>query len=820
MLRWHPAEQIRARPEKEAGAPDKSWLTYVAACAPTISAVAVSAVFGGLESVKDLFRGLVRHVSLGRVFILLLTLPAAYSAGALVKRLFFGDSGFHSIDVRAGLISAPLMLFTTASVFIDPGDWGEETGWRGFALPRLLTLFSPLTAAIIPGAIWAAWHARAESPASGRGELRRPRTCRLVFIAIVSSIFGGAASAQAPPRAIDSTRLEAFIDGAVSRAMREDQIAGVSVAIVDRAGPLLIKGYGLAAPGRAVNANTLFPVQSISKTMVWIALMQLVEQGRIRLDDPINAHLPGPLQIPDEGFRTPILIRDLMSHTAGFEDSALGHLFVDRSERLLPLDTYLRRYRVNRVREPGRVVVYSNYGATLAGAIVAHVSGMSWEDYAERRIMRPLSMVEATYRQPYSMQTASALGLPTPMPQSVAAQLTDGFRSNAGRLEVAPREFTSDPPAGALSASATDMAAYMRALLDPQLMARCGVLRAQTAIDMHTPLVFGPAGFGDMRHGFEAIAMPDDIQAFGHGGNSIYQVADMILIPGPGIGIFTSSNTSNGGKLIQQLRDAIATEFLGAELSTPIYRRGSPAEARSYAGTYRNLRRPYFRTERGLYDLLIDTETVTAAPNGDLLLNPSLGTSRRVVPLGQGVYRDAAGPERIAFRPLDGSVGLYDPYVETAWQRISYWQGPGWATLIIALTALTSVVTLIGAVRRLLSRKPEARFERLTSTILDASALAWLGGFGLLSAFVLKALSAPTVLEIIWWYPSPVLVWGCWVFAAAAALSLASLPGLAVVFRSDGWSIFRKSIHALTVLVFLACATTFWGLGFLGFSGW
>ncbi|MFI4974074.1 MAG: serine hydrolase domain-containing protein [Caulobacterales bacterium] len=662
-----------------------------------------------------------------------------------------------------------------------------------------------------------------KSLASGRAEPRRPGTCRLVFLAIVSSIFGGSAWAQTPtpPRAIDQTRLEAFVDGAVSRAMREDQIAGVTVAIVDRTGPLLIKGYGLAAPGRAVDANTLFPVQSISKTMVWIALMQLVEQGKVGLDDPVNAHLPVSLQIPDEGFRKPILIRDLMSHTAGFEDSALGHLFVDRGERLLPLDVYLRRYRVHRVREPGNVVVYSNYGATLAGAIVAHVSGMSWEDYAERRIIRPLSMAEATFRQPYSTQTASALGLPAPMQPAVAARLTDGFRTHAGRLEAAPREFTSDPPAGALSASATDMAAYMRALLDPQLMARSGVLRAQTAIDMRTPLVVGPAGFGDMRHGFEPIAMPGDIAAFGHGGDSVYQVANMTLIPELGIGIFISSNTSSGRELVQQLRDAVATEFLGAvELSAPIYRPGSPAEARSYAGTYRNLRRPFFRTERGLYALLIDAETVTAAPNGDLLLNPSFGAPRRVVPLGQGVYRDAAGPERIAFRPLGGSVGLYEPYADTAWRRVGYWQGPDWAKLIIALTALTSVLAVIDATRRLLARKPNAALERFAAAIVAASALAWLAGLGLLLLFVLKALSAPTVAEIMWWYPSPALVWGCWVFAAAAALTLASLPSLAVVGRSNGWSIFRKCAHTLTILVFLACAATFWGLGFLGFSGW
>jgi hypothetical protein len=256
------------------------------------------------------------------------------------------------------------------------------------------------------------------------------------------------------------------------------------------------------------------------------------------------------------------------------------------------------------------------------------------------------------------------------------------------------------------------------------------------------------------------------------------------------------------------------------DLSTPVYGPSSPADARSYAGTYRNLRRPYFRTEHGLYDLLIDTETVTAAPNGDLLLRPPVGAPRRLVPLGQGVYRDATGPERIAFRPLAGDVGLCDPYADTAGRRIGYWQSPGWAKLIIALTALTAVLGVIDAVRRLLARKPDAAFERFAAGVVAASALTWLAGLELFLLFVLRALSAPTVAEIMWWYPSPALVWGCWVFAAAAALTVASLPSLAVVGRSNGWSIPRKGAHTLTILVILACAETFWNLGLLGFSGW
>ena len=155
------------RPQVEAivgpiGAVSRSWRFFVlfdiAASAPTISAIVWSFVFGGLEGVKNLFRGLVRPVQLRWVVVALLTLPIAYLIWGLAERLVFRDSISSMIDINALLVSAPLMLFTTPIIFIDPGGWGEETGWRGFALTRLLTRFSPLIAAIILGAIWAVWH--------------------------------------------------------------------------------------------------------------------------------------------------------------------------------------------------------------------------------------------------------------------------------------------------------------------------------------------------------------------------------------------------------------------------------------------------------------------------------------------------------------------------------------------------------------------------------------------------------------------------------------------------------------------------------------
>ena len=280
----------------------------------------------------------------------------------------------------------------------------------------------------------------------------------ILSLALLMSCGANRAPAQTQSH-VDRTTIEAFVDGAVREALRADHIAGVSIAIVDRAGVVMARGYGAAAfdPYRKADADTLFRVGSISKTPVWIAIMQLVEQGKLSLDDPINNRLPPSLQVPDEGFQKPILVRHLMTHTAGFEDSTEG-LFVHDPTKLMTLDQSLAAYRVHRVREPGTLAVYSNYGAALAGALVAHVAGETWQDYAERRILRPLGLATATYREPYPESVATARD---PRPEPMAAEVLAkrrrmGFSWSSGAYHTQPFEYVSDdaPAGNAGSASA------------------------------------------------------------------------------------------------------------------------------------------------------------------------------------------------------------------------------------------------------------------------------------------------------------------------------------------------------------------------------
>ncbi len=629
----------------------------------------------------------------------------------------------------------------------------------------------------------------------------------------------GLAAAAAPPvaaeSALDPARVGAFVDGAVAQAMSRDRIAGVSVAVVDHDGVVTLRGYGVASrsPARAVGPDTLFRVGSISKTPVWIAVMQLVEAGKIGLDDPINEHLPPDLRIPDDGFREPIRVRHLMTHSAGFEDSVLGGFFVRRPEELMPLEAWLRSHRVRRVREPGVLAVYSNYGAALAGAMVAHVSGEAWEDYAERHIFRPLGMTTATYREPYSDAVARARRLPAPLPPGLAAQVTAGFSETAGALRAEPWEYVGNvAPAGALSASARDMAVYMGALLDPARLESAGVLRAATFRAMRAPLFANTPELGAWRHGFMDYTLAKGRPGFGHGGDLIFQHSTMEIYPQAGIGIFVSVNTPAGETLRDTLPEAIMARFAGPLPALPPRPANARAEGARVAGTYRSLRLPAFRTEHAILSLLA-TRQVTALPDGDVLM-PSGDRVVRFQPIGGGVFAAEGEPGRIAFHTVGGRLLRFDSISAAPWERISFIEGPVWLMAIAALTTITAIWGVAAAARRLFRRGEKGR---AAGWVLDGLCVVWLGALALfLSGLALLGDSNTAVFA----YPGPLLPAGGWALLAAAAATPAAALLVLFPVRPKGWSAWRWIRQAWVLTVFTAFAATLYAWGMLGYSGW
>lgn len=604
--------------------------------------------------------------------------------------------------------------------------------------------------------------------------------------------------AAVPPQA-----METFIDGVVRQGMRAHKVAGVTVSVVQDGQIVMAKGYGAADldPARPVQADrTLFRIASISKTFTFLLLAQELERGRLKLDTPVNDVLPPELRIPDQGFAEPIRIRHLMTHTAGFEDKALGHLFEADGDDVRPLSEYLQRERPSRVRPVGRKAVYSNYGVALAGAVLVHLNRTPFETLLEQRLLRPLRMDRTTLREPYPTRE----GLPAPMAPSLAADVSDAFTPGAGLFKAHLFEHVSQVgPAGGMSTTASDMARYMIAILNGGVLEGATVFGPATAQGLRTPLLKTAPGVNGWPYGFIEEQLAGGWRAIGHDGATAYFHSDMTLVPDLRLGVFVSTNTSTGFPLANALGAMVVERFYAAPRDLP--RPGDPRlkdEAEIYAGAYSNNRRAYAGLEKFVFTMTGGVD-VSVSDEGRLIVNNS-GSTSAWVPTGEpGRFLRADGDQALAFDVREGqAVSFTNAGGATVFERSPPHRTAIGLSAALALGAVTALLAIGGAFTRFGRDVRPTPSQRLSNGLMLAASAALLAGCAALGVWAQAALQDQNNALQDW--PGGVAT-ASWLWLLAAVLTLALLFLLIPSWRggdrrAQGWSVFRKLRHTLGVL--------------------
>ena len=243
------------------------------------------------------------------------------------------------------------------------------------------------------------------------------------------------------------------------------EIAGAVVLIAnrDRVIDREATGYADLASHEPMQSNDLFWIASMSKAMTAAALMMLVDEGKVSVDDPVEKYLPefkGQMveSAPDklEPPRHPITIREILSHTSGLRFSSKRE---PGALDLLPLKTAVASYAAEPlIYQPDTKYSYSNEGLNTAGRIVEVVSGMSFEDILEQRLFLPLGMKDTTFwptgdqlkRLAKSYESGSLREVPI-------NQLTYPLSDRARRYPI---------PAGGLFSTADDIARFCQMMLN------------------------------------------------------------------------------------------------------------------------------------------------------------------------------------------------------------------------------------------------------------------------------------------------------------------------------------------------------------------
>jgi CubicO group peptidase (beta-lactamase class C family) len=352
------------------------------------------------------------------------------------------------------------------------------------------------------------------------------------------------------------------LDAQVRRAMQEFSVPGMAVAVVKDGQVVHAKGYGVRRAGvpDAVDADTLFGIASNTKAFTCTAISILAEDGKLDWDDPVTKHLPD-FQMYDPWVTRELTLRDLVTHRGGL-GLGQGDLM------WWPATDFTRReiVRALRLLKPASSLrsryAYSNVMYVVAGEVVTQVAGRSWDDFLRARIFEPLGM----------SRTNTSVSTPAVNVASPHLEL------HGAAKPIAPMAFDNCGAAGAINSSASDMARWLRMLLEcgragakggegcllkPESIRR--LWSAQIALGTPDP----PPGLEALRANFSAYGFGFGLRDYrgrklvSHTGGLPGYVSQVALVPEERLGLVVLTNQEKGGAF-SSVMYSILDAYLGA----------------------------------------------------------------------------------------------------------------------------------------------------------------------------------------------------------------------------------------------------------------
>ena len=323
--------------------------------------------------------------------------------------------------------------------------------------------------------------------------------------------------------AVTAFALQHFVDN--------DEISGAVTVVVGPDGIIAVEAFGLAdvAKKRSMGKDSMFWIASMTKPMTAMAVMMLVEEGKVKLDDPLEKYVPEfkGIQVKTEqglvAATRLVTVKDLLTHSSGVDTGAVTPAGAPIDT--LPLATMAAAYAKKPLTDqPGTKWSYNNNAINLLGRIIEVASGKPYADFMEERLFEPLGMDNTTF-------------WPSPDHMDVAAKPYSKNKETGALVEAKNTRFSEplhDPkrtpfPAGGLYSCAKDLGKIYQMLLNEGQLNGKRFLKASTLKQMTTnqlgdlPKVSFAPGM-QMGLGFHLVAQPQEVTeslsvgSFGHGG--------------------------------------------------------------------------------------------------------------------------------------------------------------------------------------------------------------------------------------------------------------------------------------------------------------
>jgi CubicO group peptidase (beta-lactamase class C family) len=608
----------------------------------------------------------------------------------------------------------------------------------------------------------------------------------------------------------DPEELEAFIDAFFAEQMEVSHLPGAVFVLVKDGEILLSKGYGYADLERrrpVVPDETIFLPGSVSKLFTALAVMQLVEQGKLDLDRDVNDYLDD-FRIPST-YPQPVTVGDLLTHTGGFDERLLGASAATPQE-LVPLGQYLAENLPPRVMPAGDNISYCNHCYALAGYLVEKLTGTTWEQYVDENILQPLEMSHSSCQQP--------------PPPDLASDLAIAYYYVDGTYTQVPETYVNIAPAGALYATAIDMAHFLITQLQKGRYGEARILREDTFEVLHEQGFRNHPQLRAYTYGGFSLFTANGQRVLAKGGDVGGFSSLLVLLPDENLGFFVSFNAGIDLFAGKEPRAELLSQFLDhyyPVLEQPIETRPSPNLER-VSGNYRWNRLSRTSVEKALNPIGLLQFHVVPRDDGTLrvasvvpLIAPAIYAE--VEPL---LFQEVAGTDYIAFREDEAGrithmFGRIGEEPATFEKVASYEKDTFQLGLIVCLVlAFVSVLawpvaSLLRRVRRRQAHAPrQDRLARWLAMMVAILNLLFLAGF---AAALMQSLTGA------WPHPPPwfVTLLVLPILTTVLAILLFFLAILA--WRDRYWSLVGRLHYTLVTLAALAFVwlTNYWNL--LGF---
>jgi CubicO group peptidase (beta-lactamase class C family) len=371
---------------------------------------------------------------------------------------------------------------------------------------------------------------------------------------------------------VDQDQLRAWVKETAERL----EVPGVSVGVlIDGDEQYAFHGVTSIENPLPVDENTLFQFGSTGKTYTATAVMRLVEQGVLDLNERVRTYVP-ELRLKDESVAAEVTLLHLLNHTAGWS----GDLMENTGDGDDALARYVEKMAdIEQVTPLGATVSYNNASLSLAGRVIEKVTGKTFEQAMKELIFEPLGLTSSFFFPNEIMTRRFVVG---------HSQKPDGTITVARPWALARGGW----PAGGISSNAADQIAWARFQLgDGRAPDGTRVLSEETLYKMKEPTADAAgSAIGDQIAITWMLRDVEGVRLVGHGGNTIGQDSGFVMVPERGFAVISMTNCSpNGSQFNEELQRWSLETYLGVIDRDPEPISLGDTELAQYAGTYETI---------------------------------------------------------------------------------------------------------------------------------------------------------------------------------------------------------------------------------------